>query len=96
MDAQTVALVLGALGAGGILLELTKRGLDAWHNRGAKRRDEVDRAWRRVDREATRRRRIEEYASQLRRVLHGAPCVDASEIPPWPTYTDTDTKENRS
>lgn len=101
MDAATVALVLTALGAGGILLELTKRIGGAVTGRGRRRRDEVDRAWRRADREASRRRRMEEYASRLVRVLTAAPCVDLEQIPPWPAYdsadpdTDTISKEKK-
>ncbi|WP_067198954.1 hypothetical protein [Microbacterium sp. XT11] len=85
-DWATPAAVLLSAGGGAILLELTKRVLDAASGRGRKRRDEVDRAWQRADREAAKRRRIEEHASLLRRLLIAAPCVDSSEIPEYPTY----------
>lgn len=83
--ATPVALLLSA-GGGAILLELTKRTLDAMSGRGRKRRDEVDRAWQRADREASKRRRLEEHSSLLRRLLIAAPCVDSSEIPEYPTF----------
>jgi len=91
MDAADIASLIAAAGGGGILLELTKRGVGALSGAGRKRRDEVDRAWKRTDKEAQRRRLIEEHASHLRRILFGAPCVDAADIPPWPTYSSTDT-----
>lgn len=95
MDAADIASLIAAAGGGAILLELTKRGLDKLSNRGAKRRDEVDRAWRRADREAQKRRVLEEYASQLRRVLIGAPCVETADIPTWPAYSSTDTNTSK-
>jgi hypothetical protein len=39
------------------------------------------------DVEASRRRRLEEHASRLRRILAEAPCVDFDTIPPWPGGT---------
>jgi hypothetical protein len=89
MDAATVASLIGAAGGGAILLELTKRLLDALTGRGLKRRDEVDRAWSRADREARNRRIAEEHASRLRRMLIAAPCVAPEEIPDYPTYGHT-------
>ncbi|GGD32977.1 hypothetical protein GCM10010915_11700 [Microbacterium faecale] len=94
MDAAAIASLIGAAGGGAILLELTKRGLDKISNRGAKRRDEVDRAWRRVDREASKRRRMEEHASHLTRLLFAAPCVEPADIPSFPAYTDSDSRSN--
>lgn len=82
--ATPVALLLSA-GGGAILLELTKRALDALSGQGRKRRDEVDRAWQRADREASKRRRVEEHASLLRRLLLAAPCVDSDTLPAYPT-----------
>lgn len=82
--AQPVAAVITAMGGGAILLELVKRVLDRLSGRGRKRRDEVERAWARADSEAARRRRSDEHASLLRRMLLGAPCVDAASIPEWP------------
>jgi len=83
--ATPVALLLSA-GGGAIILELAKRALDALSGRGRRRRDEVDRAWQRADREASKRRRIEEHASLLRRQLIAAPCVDSATIPEYPTF----------
>ena len=91
MDAGTLVTIIGALGGGAIVPSLVKRGIDAVSGRGRKRRDEVDRAWRRADSEARKRRVIEEHASQLRRELLEAPCVDPAAIPPWPRYVSTDT-----
>lgn len=85
--ANPISLLLSA-GGGAILLELTKRALDALSGRGRKRRDEVDRAWQRADREASRRRRLEEHASLLRRHLLAAPCVDSDTIPAYPHIED--------
>lgn len=82
--AAPIALLMSA-GGGAIILELVKRGLDRISGRGRKRRDEVDRAWQRADREASKRRRIEEHASLLRRRLIAAPCVDEATIPDFPT-----------
>lgn len=92
MEGATVtAAVLVSLGVGAILLELTKRLLDALSGRGRKRRDEVDRAWQRVDREAQKRRIAEEYASRQTRRLIEAPCVDTTTIEPFPPYPPKET-----
>ncbi|WP_119697054.1 hypothetical protein [Microbacterium halotolerans] len=90
--AAIISSLLGAGGIGAILIKLVERGLDKMSNRGNKRRDEVDRAWRRVDREASRRRKVEEHASHLTRLLIAAPCVDPTTIPKFPPYTSTDTR----
>ena len=95
MDAASIAALIGAAGGGAILLELVKRLLDATTGRGRKRRDEVDRAWRRADREASRRRVVEEHASHLRRLLLAADCVDTTSIPPFPAYTETTTSNTK-
>lgn len=88
MNEQLTAVVslLGAAGGGAITLELTKRILDAMSGRGRKRRDEVDRAYRGRDWEATKRRIAEEYASRQTRRLIEAPCVETKSIEPFPTY----------
>ena len=94
--ASIVTSLLGAAGAGAILLELTKRALDALSGRGRKRRDEVDRAWQAADkarcdrdREASKRRIYQEYSSKLVRMLIAAPCVDPADIPPHPNTPTT-------
>ena len=86
MDGAQIVSLLIALGAGGILLELIKRLIDAFSGRGRKRRDEVDRAWRRGDHEAAKRRIVEEYASRQTRRLIEAPCIETSTIEPFPSY----------
>lgn len=91
MDGATIAAVLVSLGVGAILLELTKRIADALSGRGRKRRDEVDRAWQRADREASMRRIAEEYASRQTRRLIEAPCVDTDSIESFPTYPPKET-----
>lgn len=98
MDPQTVALVIGAGGLAGLVTGLVK-GIQDWrsgeHTREKERNQDAlsqrdravkdrDDALRLLDREATRRRVIAEYASTLRRVAieHGVPTDD---LPPWPT-----------
>lgn len=88
MDGAQIVSILIALGAGGILLELTKRIVDTFSGRGKKRRDEVDRAWSARDEEARKRRISEEHASFIRRLLIEAPCVENSTVPPYPTYKE--------
>lgn len=80
-----IVAILGA-GGGAIILELTKRGIDAASGRGRKRRDEVDRAWTRADSEAQKRRIAEEHASHVRRLLIEAPCIDNAQVPQFPAY----------
>lgn len=91
MDYAALAAIITAVGGGMIIPKLFTRAWDAISGRGKRRRDEVDRAWRRVDREAQRRRVVEEHASHLRRMLIDAPCVDVADIPPFPSYRSTDT-----
>lgn len=91
MTFQDLMALLAAAGGGAILPEITKRALDAISGKGKKRRNEVDKAWRARDREATTRRRLEEYASLLIRLLTAATCVDPKDIPKWPAYSTTDT-----
>lgn len=88
MDVPQIVSLLAALGAGGILLELTKRLVDSFSGRGKQRRDEVDRAWSARDDEARKRRISEEHASSIRRMLIEAPCVENSTVPPYPSYKE--------
>lgn len=53
--------------------------------REGKKRTDLDRAWSARDREARKRRIVEEHAHSLRRMLIEAPCIEFSDIPPWPT-----------
>lgn len=90
-----------ALGVGTIVPKMFDKLMSSITERGhAKRADaerlaqlvdeakqERDRAFSHFDVEAARRRRMEEHASQLRRMLTEAPCVDYNEIPPWPNGT---------
>lgn len=88
MDGAQIVSLLIALGIGGILLELVKRGVDALSGRGKKRRNEVDTAWSARDEEARKRRIAEEHTSLIRRMLIEAPCVDNSTVPPYPNYKE--------
>lgn len=78
MSTGTLVAVLGALGAGGILIKLTE-GIWAWITGKASREND---AWAQRDREAKARRVLEEYAATLRRQLqdHGV------EPEKWPDY----------
>lgn len=88
-----VVIALLSAGGGAILLKIVERTLDSFSGRGRQRRDEVDRAWKRADdesgradHEAVKRRIAEEYASRTMRQLIAAPCVNTSDIEPFPTY----------
>ena len=86
------------LGGGAIAVKLLDWLIPLLRGREARRRAELDRVWRERDREARKRRRLEEFATLLRRRLLEAPCVDDSTIPPWPALGDTgptDTTEHR-
>lgn len=82
---ETWALLLTALGAGGILKALLDN-VWAWlKGRQAEERD----AWAERDKEAKGRRVLEEYAHRLRRMLFrlGAREGDGEDdVPRWPTY----------
>lgn len=94
---QTLALLIGAGGLGGLLTQLL-RGVQEWrsgeHAREKERnldaisqRDvavkERDRAVDELDAEIAYRRQVAEHASQLRRLLieHG---TDPTDLPAWP------------
>lgn len=94
MDLTQLPLILTALGGGAIIPSLIKGVRFTFTGRGQKRRSEVDLAWKRVDREADRRRTWQDYAWQLRQMLREAPCVDSAAIPAAPVYVSTDTSSN--
>lgn len=83
---EWIALITG-LGGGPLILAVVRAVWRATTGREGRRRSEVDRAWQERDREATKRRRLEEFASLLRRRLLEAPCVDDSTVPTWPEST---------
>ncbi len=101
IDGQAIALVLAALG-GGATAQLAGKALWSWITGKPKRerdaiayeRTRADNADRRADAEASHRRRVQEYASELRGVLL-ANGIDLDEIPGWPdgATTHTRTKE---
>ena len=103
MDAGTIAAIIGAGGISGLLVQAfngwrgmrdgshareKERNVDALTQRDDAVRDRI-KADHRADREASYRRKLSEYASQLRRMLieKGTP-VD--QIPPWPADTKED------
>lgn len=82
---ETWALLLTALGAGGIITKLIDNVVAWAKGRQAEERD----AWTERDREAKARRILEEYAHRLRRRLFrlGAREGDGTDdVPPWPEY----------
>ncbi|WP_371031285.1 hypothetical protein [Pseudoclavibacter sp. JSM 162008] len=87
MDNPTawVAAILGGGGLAGVLA-FGKQLLGIFTGRSRRKRDEVDEAWKERDKEAAKRRQIEEHASAVRRIAIEAPCIPAESIPPWPAY----------
>lgn len=91
-DWGTLATGLILAAGGGIGLEkLASFLLGLITGRNGRRRDEVARAWMQADQERmrasradVRRRKAEEHASLVRRMLIEAPCVPTDSIPPWP------------
>ncbi len=82
---ETWALLLTALGAGGIITKLLDNVVAWLKGRQAEERD----AWAERDKEAKARRLLEEYAHRLRRRLFrlGAREGDGEDdVPRWPTY----------
>jgi hypothetical protein len=81
MTTGDVIALLAALGAGGILSQLIKN-VSEW----LKGRKRIEReAWNERDREAAKRRRLEEALHATRRVAmeHG---LTLDQLPDWPTY----------
>lgn len=89
MSAEMLATIIGAVLTGGIGTKLLDNLWPLIAGRGERRRDGLERAWTARDREARKRRQIEEFASKLIRRLVEAPCVPADSIPEWPPYSDT-------
>lgn len=87
MDAQTLATLVGALLTGGVATKLLEHLWPFLAGRGERRRSELDRAWASRDREAAKRRQLEEFASRCVRRLIEAPCVPDDTIPEWPAST---------
>lgn len=100
MDAATIAALIGAGGLTVLAPQIFAgiRGLiDGRHQRekeeavdalsqrdvAVRERNRLDRA---LSREAGRRRRVEEYASTLRRLLIETCGMDPDQIPPWPGH----------
>lgn len=95
---RVIGQLATAFGIGSVLWPATKHISRRLTERAQQVRDDVDKAHEQVekarkatDREARRRRKVEEFASLLRRMLIEAPGVNTADIPPWPEYTpDTD------
>lgn len=83
--AAWVAAILGA-GGSAALFGFGKQLLHLFTGRARRKRDEVDEAYRDRDREAAKRRQIEEHASAVRRLAIEASCIRTEDIPPWPAY----------
>lgn len=85
MTWQELAALASALGIGS-LLSSGVPFLWRWITGAEKRRrTDADKAWEQRDTESRRRRRIEEHAHELRRMLIEAPCIKPSDIPSWPS-----------
>lgn len=87
--AQWVALGIAAL-TGGFAREIgvgARAVFGKLTGRATERRSELRRAWDTADEEARKRRIAEEHASHVRRILIEAPCVDNTDVPPYPSYT---------
>lgn len=82
---ETWALLLTALGAGGIITKLVDNTVAWMKGRQAEERD----AWAERDKEAKARRVLEEYAHRLRRMLFRLGVREGDgedDVPRWPTY----------
>lgn len=84
MSVEGIATIVTALGAGGILLKLIEAVIQRVLGKQKREQD----AWSQRDKEAQARRRLEEYASDLRILLRDR-GVDRADIPDWPDYRTT-------
>lgn len=95
---RVIGQLATAFGVGSVIWPAAKHVYRLLTGRAQQVRSDVDKAHEQVekarkatDREARRRRKIEEFASLLRRRLIEAPCVETADIPHWPEYSpDTD------
>lgn len=81
MEIGTLIQILSTLGIGAILLKLFE-GIFQWATGRSKREHD---AWQQRDTEAKKRRKLEEYAHQLRHDLIDL-GVPQDKLPPWPDY----------
>ncbi len=86
MEIRDLALLLTAVGATAIGPKIAAALWRALTGRASRQRREIDRVRALADDEAYRRRIAQEHASQCRRLLFEAPCVDPATVPPFPTY----------
>lgn len=87
MTTETFVALITGLGGGPIIVSAIRALWVHVTGRQRRARDEATQVWMKLDREAARRRRLQEYSSVLRRELIEAPCVDNGSIPPWPGDT---------
>lgn len=88
-DVQSIiTALLGALG-GGTLTSIFKQVWDWSTGKQGRRRNEVDRAYAQRDKEARKRRILEESLSVHRRVILEAGCLSQDDLPPYPVLTET-------
>lgn len=80
MDLGEIALLVTALGLGAILRDLMNRVLD---RRKGKLEAEQS-AWEQRDREASRRRRLQEALHETRTSWHQETGKRFEDMPPWP------------
>ena len=80
MDLGEIALLVTALGVGGILTRLVDQLLDRRKGRQAAEQS----AWEQRDREATRRRRLQEALHETRTGWHRETGKRFEDMPPWP------------
>ena len=84
---QTIALII-ALGGGVFFREIWTGAWKWFTGRQTRERDSLQLALRRYDKEAERRRKLEEYASSLRRIIIEAGLEKL--LPPFPSTPDPD------
>lgn len=98
---EYIVSLVTALGIGTIVPKILDKMLAGFTERGKRRQADAEKLAQLVDEakqerddaiahrdvEASRRRRIEEHASRLRRIIAEAPCIDFDIVPPWPDGT---------
>lgn len=80
------SLVLGVL-SGGLIAQIFKTIADRIKGRSSKR-SELEVAWGKADEESRRRRIAEDRFHQARKLLIEANCIDPTNIPEYPDYSD--------
>lgn len=89
MDVGEVVSIIAALGLGGVGTQLIAARLQ----KQREKREIEGQAWRERDKEARIRRKLEEYAHELRRRMFRKGYVEGDgpdDVPPWPNYNNKD------